>query len=210
MGTRSRADARGESTLTPTMRWSIAAVAAVVVLGLSATGWLLSTTRDAAPAPLPSATGEPMPGPVAGATPVAGSEVQPPEGAAEAAHLPQPLPATPLVHAPLPEDASARNALVAGFPVAVAGPAPAADVIDSSLAQDGIVLQAALTARTDADADTVLSHYRELWSGLGLARQTTEGSSEAFSDTYSSVSVSVAPSTGTGTVYTVYAVLRTE
>lgn len=188
------------------MRWSITVIAAVLVAAaLWATGWWPSPPHDAAP---PAATA--TPGPAPGATPVPGSEVQPPEAAAGPERLPPPPGATPLVHQPLPENASARNALVAGFPVAIAGPAPATDVIDSSLAHDGTVLQAALTARTDAAVDAVLAHYRDLWSGLGLAPATSDGGSEAFSDTYSSVSVSAAATTGTGTVYTIFAVLRTE
>ncbi|MDL5352381.1 hypothetical protein [Microbacterium sp. zg-YB36] len=213
MGTRSRAYARdeGHRALTPTMRWTLAAVGVMVASGLGAAGWLLSATLAPPTTPTPQVSAAPTPGPVANATPAAGSEVLPPDaGQAPTDRLPQLTPPVPLISPPLPASGFARNELVAGFPVEVVGLPPDTDVIDSSLAQDGTVMQATLTARTNAPADAVLTHYRVLWSGLGLAPGVSGGGDAGFSDAYSSVSLAFAGASGTGTVYTVYAVLRTE
>lgn len=215
MGTRSRAGARdeGQRALTPAMRWTLVSVAGLVAGGLAAAGWLLSAAVSPTAAPTPQATTAPIPtpGPIANATPTAGSEVIPPAaGQAPTDRLPQLAPPAPLISAPLPANGFVRNELVAGFPVEVVSLPANADVIDSSLAQDGTVMQATLTARTDAPAEDVLTHYRELWSGLGLAPGASGEGDAAFSDTYSSVSLAFSGASGTGTLYTVYAVLRTE
>ena len=192
--------------LTTPMRWTLAAVAVVVVAGSVSAGWMLTAGEPASTAP-PSAAPAVTPGPLPDATPVPGSEVQDPDPAAAPYAGVPPLPTpTPLVGAPLPPGASADGALVEGFPAAVAGPLTGADIVTSSVAVDGEVVQAALTARTDATADEVRADYAARWTALGLA---DAGTADAFADPFSSVMLAFAAGSGTGTVYTVYAVLRT-
>lgn len=147
-------------------------------------------------------------GPSPGATPVDGSEVPAPtDPTAPVNRLPElPQPA-PLVEAPLPESAFASGELVSGFPAAVAGPAPGDQVLESSVASDGGTMQAALKARSDASPETVATHFRQAWADLGL---TTTGNDEiAASDPFTAVTLAISQS-GTGTIYTVFATLRTE
>ena len=197
--------------MTTPMRWTVVAVSLVVVAGCAGAGWLL-TSGGKEPVPAPSAAPSVTPGPLPEATLVAGSEVQDPEeSSAPYAGVP-PLPTpTPLVAAPLPAGASADGAVVEGFPSGVAGPLPGADVVTSSIAVDGAVMQATLTARTDATADDVRAGYADRWAALGLARADAGGgvTGDAYADPYSSVMIAFADGAGTGTVYTVYAVLRT-
>ncbi|MCR2793569.1 hypothetical protein NQ156_10895 [Microbacterium sp. zg.Y625] len=202
------ARARRSRALTTPMRWTLAAVAVVVVGGSVSAGWMLTADEPASTAP-PSAAPAMTPGPLPDATPVPGSEVQDPDPAAAPYAGVPPLPTpTPLVAAPLPAGASADGALVEGFPAAVAGPLTGADIVTSSLAVDGGVVQAALTARTDATADEVRADYAARWTALGLAAAGTD-TADAFADPFSSVMLAFAAGSGTGTVYTVYAVLRT-
>lgn len=209
MGTRLDAHARPQTgKLSTAMRWTLAAVGAVVVAGVVATLMLFfapATTPQAA-TPSTSTTAGPAPN----ATPVDGSEVQPPaDQSAPSDRLP-PLPvAVPLVTAPLPATSSARGELVTGFPIAVAGPAPGADVIESSVSSSGTVMQIALTARTDATPEDVTAHYRSLWAGLGLSDAGGEDAL-AYASPFSSITLAFTDGSGTGTVYAVYATLRTE
>lgn len=230
MGTRfgTRTRTPEDSGLTAAMRWSIIGVTAVVLAGLTAAAWLLlappgvpgasvSATPETPPVDGAHDEGSPSentpssspdPGPSPGAAPVEGSEVLAPTDSTPPLHrlpaLPQP---TPMVHAPLPVNASARGEVVTGFPTAVAGPRAGDDVLDSSLTSDGDTMQAALTARTDATPEDVAAHFRSAWGALGLT--PTGGDQIAASDPFTSVTLAVHES-GTGTVYTVFATLRTE
>lgn len=234
MGTRSGTPMRtdNDSRLTVAMRWSIVGVAVVVLAGLVTAAWLLLTPPGAPDSPpgtapttsagsqnspgdgsFPSDAGTstpptPQAGPSPGATPVEGSEVLPPTDQNTPRNrlplLPQP---TPLISAPLPDAASASGELVAGFPSAVAAPAPGDDVLDSAITSDGSTMQATLKARTDATAATVSDYFRQMWAGLGLT--PTGGGEVAASDPFTTVTLAVAES-GTGTIYTVFATLRTE
>jgi len=215
--------------MTATMRWVIGTVAVLVAAGL---GWAIWTSTlagqnpDGSAAPgtaqspgdgangssgqSGSAEATPTTGPSPGATPVDGSEVTSPDpqqtDSARLPPLPQP---TPLIAAPLPDNGSAQGGIVDGFPIAVAGAMPQSDVIDSSITSDGSTMQAALNARTDESPDAITTHYRQVWTELGLAPLTDDGATLAYGDTFTSVSLAVRES-GTGVVYTVYATLRTE
>lgn len=195
------------------MRWAIAGVAIVMAVGLAAAAVLMvrmpaapppTTVANANASAAPGAPQTPVP------TPVDGSEVLPPEPhQTESARLPALPQPTPLITAPLPADAAAQGSIVAGFPVTLAGPAPQSDVIDSSIASDGTTMQAALTARTDEAPDAVAAHYRDAWAALGLSPAGGDGADLAYTDRFTSISLAVSE-TGTGTVYTLYATLRTE
>lgn len=214
MGTRSRADARTrQHGLTVGMRRVLAAVGLVSVLGLIAAAWLLTASeRPAADAPPPPTVDAPTSGPLAGAAPTTGSEVlPPPDSETGLDRLPQLPQRVPLVTAPLPAPGFARDALVAGFPIEIAGPTPGSDVIDSSIATDATVMQVTLTGRTDAGAGEVRRHYSALWAAQGLAPGVDAGEGPlGYADAYSSLSLTIVPGSGTGTVYLVYGVLRTE
>lgn len=201
--------------LTPGMRAVLWVVGAVVALGIAVTVWLLvagpgsnaSAGPDAGATPGPTVTQ----GPVPGATPTTGSEVQPPEESAPPTdRLPPLATPSPLVSGQLPPSGSASGELVKGFPADVAGPAPDSQVLESSIATEGSTMQVTLVARTDASADDVRAHYRELWAGLGLADAGGTDGSVTSSDTLSSLTLTFSPSSGTGTVYMIYGVLRTS
>lgn len=231
MGKRTRADeTRAEEATTrggmsPAMRWVIGVVAVVVAAGLGWAIWTSTQSGEDAATPAAGASADPNGGGTSGtdgaaptpttgaspgATPVDGSEVVAPDpqqtDSAALPALPQPK---PLVSAPLPKDAAEQGALVDGYPTDVAAPAPASDVIDSSIASDGTTMQAALNARTDQTPDEIADHYRAVWAKLGLAPTTADGSTVAYADQFTSITL-VARESGTGTVYTLYATLRTE
>lgn len=219
MGTRSRAAVReGENSgLTRSMRVALFSATGIVAVGLLVSAWLFfaappqPTPVSAAGLPSSEEMQTPGPGPVPNATPTTGSEVQSPAPTQTHLNRLPPLPETvPLISAPLPDDGSARGKLVAGFPVQVAGPAAESDVIDSSIAREKQVVQVALTARTDASVQDVRDHYGKLWADLRLAPGTAEGDSLSYADEYSSLTLAFASGSGTGTVYTVYGVLRAE
>jgi hypothetical protein len=202
--------------LTPAMRRVLGGVGIVVALGLAVAIWLIATgagsgTPDAADAgATPGATS--TRGPVPGATPTTGSENQAPDPSAPAAdRLPARGTPAPLVSEPLPASGSASGELVDGFPADLLGPAPDSEVLQSSIASEGGTMQVTLVARTDAGADEVRAHYSELWSTLGLSDAGAGDDADlAYSDAFSSLSLAFSPSSGTGTVYTVYGVLRTS
>ncbi len=162
-------------------------------------------TADPSSTPTPSSA----PGPAPDATPVDGSEVLPPEASTDrrTAGVPLLTPAPPLVTGPLPEDASADGALVKGYPADLAGPATGDTVLQSSVSSEGRTMQAALTARTDAEPDAVREHFRALWDELGLTPDAPAGDDQL---TYRgpSATVTLAVETGgTGTVYSVFTVV---
>lgn len=200
------------------MRWVVAAVGVLVVVGLGFSAWAMlaggdglpdaahSSTTPAASASNASAGASP------GATPVAGSEVtEPGPTATSDARLPALPQSTPFVAPPLPADAAADGRVVDGFPVALLGPAPESEVTSSSVTSDGATLQAALTARTDQSPAEVAAHYGAVWTAAGLTGDAGDRPSGelAYADQYTAVSLS-AREAGTGTVYTLYGTLRSE
>lgn len=188
------------------IRATLIAVGVIAALGIGTAVWLLVSPPPAgggASADPPAASQGPGPDPTA--TPVAGSEVQTPDPtSAPLERIPPRTAQVPRITGPLPESASATGEIVEGFPVELAAPAADSDVLDTSIASEDTAMQFALVARTDATADAVRAYYASLWTELGL---TPDGA--AFRDAYTSISVTVDESGGTGTVYTVYGVLRT-
>lgn len=238
MKKQSRDSAHGRaSALTPAMRWTLAGVSLVTAAGIvSAVGMLASRPGDVTGAPASSASAAtawddpasaeprsdpatadghddalpPTPGAVPGAPRVEGSEVLPPEpGDVPNDRVPPLPPRRPLVTSPLPADGHLQGALVTGFPTAVAGPVSPAEVIDSAITAEDVTMQATLTARTELSPGDVRAHYGALWASLGLA-PSSDPAATSYSDEYSAITLAFAPTSGTGTVYTVYAVLRTE
>ncbi|WP_019180096.1 hypothetical protein [Microbacterium yannicii] len=202
--------------LTPAMRAVVLVVIVLAVAGIAVSLWLFaasSADRNTAAAPAPSASAPVTQGPVPGATPATGSEVQEPEpgGAAPGSGgLPPVSNPTPLVAPPLPESASADGSLVPGYPDEIAGPSPSSDVLSSSIAVDGGTMQVTLVARTTATAEEVNAAFREPWAELGLAETASAGdSSMTFADGFTSLSLAFSPVSGTGTVYMIYGVFRT-
>ncbi|MCK6068062.1 MULTISPECIES: hypothetical protein [Microbacterium] len=189
------------------MRVALVVTAVLVASGAVLSGWLLLSAEP--PASPRTATTAAAPGPVPGATPEAGSEVLPPdEQAPPSDRLPAIAPATPRIAAPLPEPASAQGALVEGYPADLAAPLDGSDVLDSSLAVEGDVLQFTLIARSDASGSDIAAHYAGRWAALGMAPAPETGPATSYRDAFSSVTVAAEAPSGTGTVYTVYGVLR--
>jgi len=202
------------SALTAGMRRVLWIVGALVVVGISIAIWFFATSsggeQDPDRAGSPAATSTPTRGPLPGATPTTGSEVLSPAPTESGSGGLPPLPTpTPLIEPPLPESGSATGSLVDGFPTAIVGPVPESDILDSSIASDGTTMQVTLVARTDASADGVEAHYRQLWVALGLSG-LAQSSDIAYSDAYSSLTLAFTPTSGTGTVYMIYGVLRTS
>ncbi len=210
-----------------------AAVAAVAVLSGPAgrPGAEGDAPAASSPAPSPSPSSSPEepsapgtaptadppqtgPGPVAGASPVPGSEVLDPDAGAATEGVPPLVPDPALVSRPLPGDAAAEGVLVAGFPSDVAGPAEGDTVVSSSVASDADTMQATLTARSEREPAGIRTHFERLWASRGLAPEVTAaadagGSPDQLTYRTDTAAVTLATrSTGTGTVYSVFAVLR--
>lgn len=205
--------------LTRAMRWVLWGVGAVVLVGLAIALWLSTADGDAGAPRAVDATTAPTahapsatPGPLRDATPTTGSEVKAPDATAPPADRLPPLSTpSPLVSAPLPGSGSASGELVDGFPTNAMAPAPASEVLQSSIATEADTMQVTLQARTDATPEEVSRHYRVLWSDLGLADVGASGGAGAsYADALSSLSLAFSASAGTGTVYTVYGVFRTS
>jgi hypothetical protein len=193
-------------TLTPRMRATLIVTAVVVALGLAAGAWLLLSPIEAPPTADPST---PAAGPLPGAQPTTGSEVQPPSAStAPDDRIPPRDADVPRISAPLPAPAAAQGALVAGYPSELAAPLDGSDILDTSVATDGDVLQFTLVARSDASGADILAHYGALWASIGLAPASAGNGASSFGDAFSSLTVSADAASGTGTVYTVFGVLR--
>ncbi len=197
--------------LTTGMRMVLIAVGAVVVVGGITAVWLLSAGASAPGAQVSeSSAAHATSGPLPGATATTGSEVvspQPGQTQTDPDRLP-PLDApTPLATAPLPPSASATGSLVDGFPETVMGPTSDADVVSSSIATQDTTMQVALVARTDSSSADVIAHYKALWEGLGLSVSATANAATAVGS-FESLTLSFS-SSGTGTVYSLFGVLRT-
>lgn len=119
----------------------------------------------------PSAVGTASPGGTSSGTRSSGtgsaSEVLPPTGSTPGG-LVVPTPAVPRLTGPLPATASARGALVTGFPVEIV-PVPAgATVVSSSVAAEGSRLQVGLEASTAASPADVLAGYVQAFTAAGF------------------------------------------
>jgi hypothetical protein len=181
-------------------------VGAIAAVGICAAVWLLVSPPPAntGGGTAATTTAPQLSGPDPTATPVAGSEVQAPDAtAAPIDRIPPRTSQAPRITTPLPPSGAAKGDIVAGFPLDLAGPAAGSDVLDTSVTSEGDTMQFALVARTDSPGNEVRDHFSALWTELGLA---PDGA--AFQDAYTSISVTVDETTGTGTVYTVYGVLR--
>ncbi len=192
-------------------RIALAAVLVAFAVGAVIFAWSLTATGETPAAQTPAAQtpAATTPGPVPEATPVAGSEVLPPQPGDASAGLPPLGDDPPLVSAPLPAAGSAQGGLVTGYPVDAAGPRSGDEIIESSVTAEGTTLQATLSARTDDSPADVTAHYRALWTSLGLTPHVDTGVEFAARSSTAALTVT-ASGGGTGTVYTVYAVLRTE
>lgn len=201
------------SGITPAMRITIGVagvlvvagvVAAIVLTGMGGAGSddAVQTTATATP---PSTSG-----PLPGATPASGSEVPPPPATPLSAMPPASAGAAgPLVSAPLPASGSQDGGLVEGFPAEIAGPAAESTVRSSSIATQDTVMQTALSALSSASQDDVRAEYRTRWAAAGLREQQTADGTMTFAGAYESLSLTFG-SSGTGTLYTVFGVFRTQ
>ena len=74
-------------------------------------------------------------------------------------------------------------------------------------------MQATLTARTDASPEEVAEHFATAWAALGL-NGTSQGSGTStvlsYTGPYESISLAFSSGSGTGTVYMIYSVFRTN
>lgn len=224
MGTTEGADAPETTTraVTRGMRWALIGIAVIVAAGLIWAGSLLvvppgadgsADTPRSGSAPGPTGSPATPATPTTAPTPVNGSEVLPPEtGQSDAARLPARTQASPLVVAPLPPDATAQGKLVDGFPTSVAAPVAGTEIIYSSIATEGMRMQAGLTARTEQSATEIADHYRALWASLGLAPAGGDDDDDAtvsYSGPFTSISLTTSE-TATGLVYKLFGTLRTE
>lgn len=205
-----RAGGVSEHGLSRPMRITLWSVGAVVVTGMLIALAFALAPSAAGPGATPSIEASPTRGPDPEGTPVAGTEVPPPDGSAADPHrLPSSEASDPLVTAPLPSSASAQGSLVEGFPADIMGPTADSDVVSSSIATEDDTMQVTLVARTDRPEEDVRAHFRSVWTSLGLAADPNDqGASLAFGDGANSLSLAFAAASGTGTVYTIYGVFR--
>lgn len=213
-------DGHRAQTLTPAMRRVLWLTGGIVAVALAAAVWLWAAGAGgdagpgvASPVETPAATPEPTPtrGPLPGAAPTTGSEVQAPApDQPDPGRIP-PLPeTTPLVGAPLPAAGSAEGELVEGFPADVMGPTLDSDVVSSAIAIEGGAMQVTLVARTDASPDGVRAHYREAWAAIGLiAHGATDAAGLSYTGRMASLTLAFAAESGTGTIYTILGSFRT-
>ncbi|MFS0866270.1 hypothetical protein AB3M83_02915 [Microbacterium sp. 179-B 1A2 NHS] len=181
-------------------------IVAAVVIG--AVVW--SAGPPAPPAPVAERSTPPAPGPDPDATPVDGSEVQPPDATSRSAGVPLMTPEPPLFDGSLPASGSARGELVDGYPDALAGPVEGDEVLESSVASEGTTLQATVTARSEKAPDAVRAALEKRWAAVGLASEAGAGETETtYGGSSAAMTLSVSAG-GTGTVYSIVAVLRTE
>jgi len=202
-------DNRSEAA--PTRRRVVAIVATLV--GATIAMLLLlptaATDRDvprgaAPPGPTPTASERP------GAESRMDSEAPPPPPDASDT-LPLVASAAPLITAPFPDSASTSGALVDGFPAEAIGPLPNADIVESAIVSGPDAMQATLVARTDSPGADVIEQLRQRWASLGLTQQSASSAGDlAFEGAYETFTLSLQPSSGTGTVYVISAVFHTD
>lgn len=185
-----------------------AAIAVLVAAIVVASAVIMTTQRAPGSAERPPTGPTPavLPGPSPDATPVDGSEVLPPVGD-QRAGVPRMTAEPPDRSDPPPEGGAADGRLVDGFPTDIAGPADGDTVLESSVASEGAVTQISLTARTQAGPDAVRERFRDLWTAGGLAAESG-GDEEITYRGASAVFTLTVATTGTGTVYSVFGVLR--
>lgn len=201
---------RNPAALTAGMKVTIAAVGVVIIVGVVVIAALNANApapdRAAASAP-PSASAAPT-GEQRSGTPTPASEIPLPTATPEAGLPPRETP-KPLISSPLPDSAARAGGLVAGFPDAIVGPMDGSDVVSSSIATQGTVMQVDLEAATPAAADDIRTHYRKLWKSHGLQEQATSDGTVTCLGPYESMTLAV-ESSGTGNRYLIHAVFRTE
>lgn len=186
--------------------------AGLAILLLAGAIWFSVSSQDGASpsgasgAPAPTSTRGPLPG----ATPTSGSEVQSPAPQqTDQGVIPPRTSTDPLLSEPLPASGSAEGQLVDGFPADVMGPASDSQVVSSAIATEGSVMQVTLVARTDSSAADVTAHYRDLWANLGLTPQDSAGAAGTSSTGRgASLTLAFSPDSATGTVYTILATFR--
>lgn len=204
---------RSATGLTPGMKRVLWGVGGIVVIVLALAVWftLVVVGEDSA-APTTTSTPSAGPGPLPGATPTTGSEVQTPGSTAPPQdRIPDRTSAGPLVAAPLPDSAAETGELVTGFPSEAMGPAADSDVVSSAIASDGAAMQVTLVARTDAAAADVIAHYRQLWTGLNLTDQgATDPNVVSFAGRQATLTLAFSGESATGTVYNILATFRAE
>lgn len=197
--------------ITPAMRIAIGVVGVLIVAG-AVTAIVLTGMSGAGPDRVAPATAAPRTtsGPLPGATPTPGSEVPPPPATPVSAMPPARADAAkPLINAPLPASGSRDGALVDGFPDAIAGPAADSTVRSSSIATQDTVMQATLAALSSRSQDDVRAEYHTRWAAAGLQEQQTADGTMIFTGPYESLTLSFG-SSGTGTLYAVFGVFRTQ
>ncbi|KDA05204.1 hypothetical protein DC31_01905 [Microbacterium sp. CH12i] len=109
----------------------------------------------------------------------------------------------------MPGSGSLNGGIVKGFPAGIADAMDGSNIISTSIATEGSVMQLSLVASSAATPDEIRAHYRALWSALGLREQPGNDETIAFIGAYESLSLSIGPS-GTGNRYTIFGVFRTE
>ncbi|MFG6502964.1 hypothetical protein [Microbacterium sp. P05] len=198
------------------VRWGLLVAGIVLIAAAVVGGWML-TSPAGSDAAAPSASGSAA-GPVAGteaeagdpaqAMPEHGTEALPPD-TARSNTPPSVAPPTPRLPDPLPVSASARGSLVVGYPVEVAAPLEHSEVLDSSVAGAPGTLQFTLVAHSEVSPEQIVEQYRAAWSGIALSPEAepSAGATASFRDAFTSVTVS-AETGGTGTVYSIFGVLK--
>lgn len=204
---------RSAARLTPAMKRVLWAAGCLALIGLVAAAWFaVSGGIPGAASPEASSTAQSTPGPIPGASPTSGSEVQPPDVApSEPDRIPDLAPTEPLVSAPLPDSGSATGELVDGFPSTAMGPASGSEVVSSAIATEGDAMQVTLVARTDDAASVVAAHFRTLWSESGLVEQSsTDPDVITYAGRQATVTLAFSGDSATGTVYNVLGSFRTR
>ncbi|MEJ1921973.1 hypothetical protein [Microbacterium sp. KHB019] len=205
-----------ERTLTPAMKIALGVVGVLVVGGIvTAMVWNGSGSPDAAaPVASTSPPAPTTPGPLPDATPTTGSEVpstgsEVPPATARGTGLPPLDAVVPLVKAPLPAPASRSGGIVSGFPTRIADAMDGSTVVSTSIATENTVMQVSLVASSTDDPDSIRAHYLKLWTGLGLVEAPDNGEMLAVTGSFESLTLSV-KTTGTGNLYTIFGVFKTE
>lgn len=198
--------------LTRGMKVTVVVTGLVIVVGIAIIVAFTVSRPVADPVdasvPASSTPAAPTKGPVPGATPTSGSEVQPPTAPPHTGLPPRETP-KPLMTAPLPESAARSGGLAAGFPDDIMGPMDRSEVVSSSIATEGTVMQVDLVAATAATPDEIRAHYKKLWKSRGLQEQAAPDGTLTCTGQYESTTLAIEAS-GTGNRYMIYAVFRTE
>jgi hypothetical protein len=174
----------------------------VAILGLAVALTVTGVAVSFAAAPVPSPAKATLP-------PRTTSEVPNPQ----AKPAPDVLPLKPvkrLLTGTLPSSASARGALVKGFPAAVPL-AVGSKVVSSSVSVSNKTLQAALDAETTSTPAQVVAYYEKLFAKAGLPATENSAAPDTRSLSFvrgtDSVTLTVT-ATKTGSRYSLFGVLR--